>query len=309
MTDAISNLLDLMRVSGTAYIAKNLQAPWGILIDEHPHLARFHLIISGSTWIGSAGSDDLEQLNAGDIAIFPEGRAHVYSDDKAPATISSKAYPTESTVPRFEIFDKDSKDTHLLCGYFEISTDTPQTIRAQLPSMIIGRSGDDPTDKKFDIIVDLAREELLNPSSVSQITLNRLTEVLCVYTIQNWLDAAITTDKSIRALADPKTKIVLDAIHSAPTSQWTVENLAQLVGQSRTAFAAHFRLALGISPIRYVRQRRIKWAFKMLEQNDCSIDKVAFEAGYADTNAFNRAFKRQIGTSPGAVKNRSKGVR
>ena len=40
----------------------------------------------------------------------------------------------------------------------------------------------------------------------------------------------------------------------------------------------------------------------MLEEGSLALDEIAFKSGYADTNAFNRAFKREIGASPGAFR-------
>ncbi len=145
----------------------------------------------------------------------------------------------------------------------------------------------------------------MNNTSLSQTTLNRLTEILCVYTIQAWLESTQSENDQIRALADPKTRLVLEEIHQSPAANWSVEIFAQLVGQSRTAFSSQFKLAMGVSPMRYVRQRRIRLSCKMLETGNMSMGEVAFKSGYSDTNAFNRAFKREVGVSPGVIKNRS----
>lgn len=302
MSDCILNLLDLMRVRGTAYIAKSLTTPWGVYIEEKPCLARFHLVTSGSTWIGMPGTNHAELLNAGDIAIIADGKAHSYTDDPTRGAYQNMNYPAEPSSARFELFDKEKNDTQLLCGYFEFSPNTPMAIRSCLPDLLIGRRNDPKMAKKFDLMVDLAREELRNDAPVSQVTLNRVTEMICVHTIQRWFQEALSENDHLRALADPKVKLVLDAIHAAPKEPWSVDSLAQIHGQSRTAFAVQFKLAMGMSPMRYVRQWRIKLACKMLEDSTLSIDEIAFNFGYSDTNAFNRAFRRELGTSPGAFK-------
>jgi AraC-like DNA-binding protein len=52
----------------------------------------------------------------------------------------------------------------------------------------------------------------------------------------------------------------------------------------------------------YVRGWRISLARQMLQGNSLPLDEIAFRSGYADTNAFNRAFKRETGRTPGSVK-------
>ena len=301
MTDVILDLLNMMRVRSTAYIGKNLNAPWGVHIVEHPSLARFHIVISGSTWIEMPGEANPIKLEVGDIAIIPNGGAHSYVDKPGRET-KNAAFPTGKENSYFHTFDGDSDSTHLLCGYFEMSNGTPPAITQSLPPLLIGRASDSALSKKFKMVVDLISVELADMSDQSLVVLNRMTEMLCIYTIQDWMDRTMDEDDHLLALADPKTKLVLDTIHENPGEPWTVDSLARLYGQSRTAFASHFKLATGMSPMNYVRRWRINLACRMLEDNALSIDEIAFKSGYADTNAFNRAFKRETGSSPGAYK-------
>ena len=302
MNNVITQLLDLMRVQSTAYIAKNLSAPWGVYVDAYPELARFHFVVSGSTWIGLPNGGPAEKVFSGDIAIVPRGKAHSYYDQTPAFDAKPRNYPVPGRPPYFERFHHDSDQTHLLCGYFEMSANAPATILTRLPNLLIGRHDPDDITRTSELLVDLAAAELANPSTGFEIRLNRLTEMLCVQTLQTWLEQALEEDDYLRALADPRTKVVLDHIHSDPTADWTVKALAQLYGQSRTTFTSHFKRATGLSPMTYVRQYRLKRACQMLKETTLSIDEIAFKSGYADSNAFNRAFKRTIGVSPGAYR-------
>lgn len=300
MRHDIIDLLNLLRVKSTAYLAKNLAAPWSIEIDKYRDLARFHILVAGSTYVG-LNEETAERLEPGDIAIIPDGKAHFYSD-KLGRCHKSASFPNGPGGSYFHKLDPDSSDTHLLCGYFEMSKTTPPAIMACLPRLLIGRAKDNPFSKKIAMITKLIAEELANPEDQSQANLNRLTEILCIYAIQSWAEHGLDHDHNLRALADPKTKLVLDKVHENPGAPWTVETLAAHFGQSRTAFATHFKKATGLSPMSYVRRWRINLACGMLEDSALSIDEIAFSSGYADTNAFNRAFKREIGFSPGAYK-------
>lgn len=301
MSKAILDLLNNLRVRSTAYIGKNLAAPWGVNIEAYENLARFHILVSGSTYIGLGKGSDAQKLEAGDVAIILNGKSHFYSD-KANRSLKPANFPTGPDNSYFHQYDSESKNTHLLCGYFEISRTTPPAIFSCLPDLLIGRAKDSRISRKFDLITGLIAEELSNPAEQSQANLNRLTEILCIYTIEDWAERNFTEDQSLHALADAKTRTVLDNIHDNPAAPWTVEKLAADFGKSRTAFATHFKKATGMSPMNYVRRWRISLACDMLEQNALSIDEIAFHSGYADTNAFNRAFKRETGTSPGAYK-------
>ncbi|MEL7213964.1 MAG: AraC family transcriptional regulator [Pseudomonadota bacterium] len=305
MTDLIVNIVDRMRVQSTAYLTKNLSAPWGVDVDAAPYdrLARFHYVVAGQTWVSLPNGRDPQLLQRGDIAIIPDGLPHSYFD--APGQTDPypvKNYPTTEEPPVFAPFDPEGPDTHFLCGYFEISPETPSIIRDRMPALMIGRNKTADATKRTDLLVDLAAQELANPSTGFQVRLNRLTEMLCVQTLQDWLETALREDEYLKAMADPRTLSTLDAIHDDPYRDWTVCDLAAIYGQSRTAFSSRFKSATGCSPMQYVRSVRLKRACELLRTSQLSIDEIAFTSGYADTNAFNRAFKRAIGKSPGAFR-------
>ncbi|MEM6409085.1 MAG: AraC family transcriptional regulator [Pseudomonadota bacterium] len=305
MTDVIPELLNMLRVRSTAYIGKNLYSPWGVKVTEHPSLARFHIVVAGSTWVELHDGSDPVQLNTGDVAIFFNGVPHSYMD--APGRYTQTAsFPTGDEDSFFQDFDTETHDGHLLCGYFEMSHATPPAILSTLPDMLIGYASDGALSAQFTSIIELITAELTADPGKSLVVLNRLTELLCLYTIQSWIARAIPTDAQLMALSDPQTRLVLDAIHTQPSEDWSVDSLARLYGRSRTAFTTQFKRVTGMSPMTYVRRCRINKASQMLEQEAMSIDEIAFKTGYGDTNAFNRAFKRETGYSPGTYKRLAK---
>lgn len=298
----ISDLLDMMRVSSTAYVGKNLTAPWGVKVSESPVYARFHLVMAGSTWVRLEDGSPPQKLKAGDIVIIPHGTAHVYSDTEFGAIMASRDLPNFEVGPYFHHLGTDPETTNILCGFFEISAQTPPAILQRLPKMLVASVGETLSDEAKSPLVELLRIELSKEKEPSNVVLNRLTELICLYAIEHWLDAALTHDERLTALAEPKVKLVLDHIHNDPSEPWTVERLAKLYGQSRNAFAAQFKYATGLAPMSYVRRWRIQAASRMLANPGMTIDEIAFKSCYADTNAFSRAFKREMGESPGAYK-------
>jgi AraC-like DNA-binding protein len=74
--------------------------------------------------------------------------------------------------------------------------------------------------------------------------------------------------------------------------------LAGRAGLSRTRLAERFRHFLGVSPMAYLAQWRLKLGAEMLESGDHSVAEVAAAVGYGSEAAFNRAFKREFGCPP-----------
>jgi AraC-like DNA-binding protein len=76
--------------------------------------------------------------------------------------------------------------------------------------------------------------------------------------------------------------------------------VARECGLSVGYFARAFRKSLGVSPHRWLMQRRLEAAKVMLRGRDVSLAEVALACGFADQSHFTRAFTGAIGASPGA---------
>ncbi len=80
---------------------------------------------------------------------------------------------------------------------------------------------------------------------------------------------------------------------------WTVSALARKVAVSRPVLAQKFRARTGTSPMRWLTDLRMQEAAALLSSSDGSLAQIAHAVGYRSEFAFNRAFKRHHGVSPG----------
>ncbi|MFA5951778.1 MAG: AraC family transcriptional regulator [Hyphomicrobium sp.] len=78
-----------------------------------------------------------------------------------------------------------------------------------------------------------------------------------------------------------------------------VDDLAREVGASRTVLAERFNAVLGQSPIEYVTGWRMQLAADRIRNSNDSLAAVAADVGYESEAAFDRAFKRVTGLTPG----------
>ena len=81
-----------------------------------------------------------------------------------------------------------------------------------------------------------------------------------------------------------------------------LEPIADRVGVSRFHMSRAFEIATGQSVMRYARARRLSEAARQLAAGAPSVLSVAFDAGYGSHEAFSRAFRRQFGLTPEAVR-------
>jgi AraC-like DNA-binding protein len=103
-------------------------------------------------------------------------------------------------------------------------------------------------------------------------------------------------------LFDPVLRKAAEAIHFEPSKPWTVADLADLSGLSRTSFAVHFQELTGVSPLAYLTRIRMLNAVDLLERSNDTLEAIAVQVGYGSEAAFSTAFKREMGVSPGAYR-------
>jgi AraC family transcriptional regulator len=81
-----------------------------------------------------------------------------------------------------------------------------------------------------------------------------------------------------------------------------LSQLARECGLSVSHFTRAFRKSFGVSPYRWVLERRIDYAKALLVTSDLPIANIALQSGFSDQAAFTRAFRRIVGDSPGRWK-------
>lgn len=101
---------------------------------------------------------------------------------------------------------------------------------------------------------------------------------------------------------DDLVKMAQQKISSDFSSANTIEEIITDVPASRRNLARRFKLATGITPIEYLQKTRIEAAKKILEQTHCSILDVMQESGYNDIKTFRLLFKKNVGMTPTAYR-------
>jgi AraC-like DNA-binding protein len=82
----------------------------------------------------------------------------------------------------------------------------------------------------------------------------------------------------------------------------TLEQVAELIHLSRSAFSKFFKRATGKTFSDYVNDIRIGKACYLLTESDKAINEIAYETGFDSLTYFNRVFLRKKGVTPGKFK-------
>jgi AraC-like DNA-binding protein len=140
--------------------------------------------------------------------------------------------------------------------------------------------------------------------------ISRLADVLFIQVVRGHLarisDGNQETPGWLGALTEPQIGTALGLVHQSPECAWTVASLAQRVGMSRSAFASRFTQLVGEPPLHYITRWRMQKAAGLLRQGHKTLAEVAEQVGYESETAFSKAFKRSVGSSPGAYRRAAK---
>lgn len=78
----------------------------------------------------------------------------------------------------------------------------------------------------------------------------------------------------------------------------TVEKLANLGYMSKTTFNRRFKKEIGITPIDYLIECRIKMAKLMLKRKENQITDIAMKCGFGSSAHFSSCFQKHVGLTP-----------
>ena len=91
---------------------------------------------------------------------------------------------------------------------------------------------------------------------------------------------------------------VLLYIHNQYNKQITLDELSRMIHFNKCYFVKIFRSLVGMSPYEYIINLRINEAKQLLINTSFSVNKIADQIGFLDTNNFIRRFRSRTGVSP-----------
>ncbi len=308
MDDPFEDALADLRITGSLLLHETYARPWSIAVPGEPDLrallglgrdARvipFHLVRRHGFDVTFA-SGIPTRVNEPQVLICPSGAPHRMSDGIA-----------EHSVPFAEILSgrglaparaSDPVKTELLCGVFVLRATPLNPLLAALPPIMTVSTCEADGGPTLAAAAALLTASL-SSSARNGFVASRLLEVFCAEAIGAYRRAhAAERPNWLRALSDPPVGAAIRLVHARPAEAWTVGRLGAEVGLSPSRFGAQFRSAMGVSVMAYVFQWRANLACRLLAGTGMSIPEIALAVGYESLPAFARAFRAQVGQSPG----------
>lgn len=116
----------------------------------------------------------------------------------------------------------------------------------------------------------------------------------------------IYTEQAMNLSNDNRLAFVIEYIRKNLDKTLTIETLSKKVYMSESNFHRVFKNELGISPVDFINNERIKLATSLLHNPRKKIKEVYMECGFNSLSYFNRLFKRKKRLSPKEFQNQVK---
>lgn len=271
------------------------------------------MVFKGNGWAAVAGEQPVK-FSAGDVVMFPQGDSHIISSAPGlqPSWGSEDANFDRRTIPRpFPItfrnggidpgvaIPADEADAIVVCGFLGCDLKPFNPLVSALPRLLHLPSS--LAGGWVANVMEQAVAESNNRRPGGEAVLERLSEMMFVDAARRYLDT-LPEDATgwLAGLRERSVGKALTLMHTKPDHNWTIEELAQKVGSSRSVLHERFVEYIGQPPMQYLTNWRMQLGAKLLRESSLNVASIALEVGYESEAAFSRAFRRSVGQPPAA---------
>lgn len=89
-------------------------------------------------------------------------------------------------------------------------------------------------------------------------------------------------------------------------AELTIDEFAEQLMLSRTIFYRKLKSIIGLTPVDFIREIRIKRAVQLIDSGEYNFSQIAYMTGFNDPKYFSKCFKKVIGITPSEYKERKK---
>ncbi|MFZ5523532.1 MAG: AraC family transcriptional regulator [Pseudomonadota bacterium] len=294
----INDFLRHLHLDSEVYYVGQLCDAWHMSTPGGSEATTFHLVCHGEAWIHMQDGTKPTRMGSGDIAFFPHDAAHTFSAHPA---ISQQPYDYSRPAP----LDRNSPGAGLLCGHLRLPAHIRLLLLASFPDFMLIRPDTSPVGRQIRTLIEIMTDEATLNDLGANAILDRLSDTLFLYVIRHALHQDPKLSPLLAAISDEHLRPAISAFIERPAETWTVERLANLAFQSRSAFSDRFSQLVKMPPMEFVATWRMHMATAILASGHANMLDVALRCGYESEAAFRKAFKRIIGVPPGQTRPKS----
>ncbi|MFT8306996.1 AraC family transcriptional regulator [Acetobacter malorum] len=301
-SDLMSELLLGMRLRGIQYRRVYAGPSFGFAFKAKPGCAYFHFMATGTAKLVTEDGE-LQTLSAGNAVFLPQGSAHQIVSDPKALVQDIDHYDVVSlseTVCAVTASSCGTPHAIFFSGCMEFDLGGLQGLVPLMPELMMIDATSQRYLELMPILTAMEQEACAGRVGDAGI-LARLADVVMAVIVRGWVECGCGNSSAfVTALREPRLSRAILALHRQPGRDWTVAELAAESGLSRSVFAKRFQETIGVAPLRYAGELRMRIARTWLAYDRMPIERVAERLGYTSQAAFSRAYKRITGISPGS---------
>jgi len=293
--DPLSDVLSLLKPRSYMSGAFALDGDMAIQFPKHQGI-KCYAVFSGQCWLRVEGVADPVLLTAGDCFLLPRGLPFSLATDLSltPVDFNILLAARKSSDA---VSSNTSAGRYIAGGHFLLPGSHADMLLGSLPPIVHIRKESDKATMRWSL--ERMREELLDPQPGSALIAQQLAYMMLIQALRLHLaDGPRSGVGWLFALADKQMCLAITCMHDNPGHRWTLQELAERVGMSRSIFALKFKETVGETPMEYLTRWRMLLAGDKLKTAGDSLSNIAFSLGYESESAFGKAFKRVMGCSP-----------
>lgn len=289
--DPLSQLLVLLDARAALSTGLSATGRWSVDVPATGAL-KCNVVRHGEALLQVAGT--LHQLAVGDCFLVAPGHAFAIGTDLARPRPAAEVFAGPPTGLVADLDGGRGPAFRCIGGRMDMGP-LAYLLGDALPPVIVLQATH-PASQRIDGLLSRVEAEMMQPAAGSTAIAAAAMQMIFVDLIRSLPEDA--PRGWLKALEDPRIGPALRAIHSDPSRQWRLEDLAGLSHLSRSQFTARFHKAVGRAPIDYLLHWRMALAQRALSRPGVRVSQVAADLGYASESAFGAAFRRVTGTSP-----------
>jgi AraC-like DNA-binding protein len=293
--DPLSDVLSLLKLRSYVSGGFDVGGPWSIRFGRHDGI-KCYAVVSGQCWLAVEGVAEAVRLTPGDCFLLPRGWPFRLASDLAlPPIDAMTLFPTRPTGG-IAVYNGGG-DCFGVGGHFALAGKHADILLGVLPPIVHLRKESDKATLRWSL--ERMRHELREPQPGGFLVAQHLAHMMLVQALRLHLaDGAKGGVGWLFALADKQMGAAITAMHDDPAHRWTLQDLAERAGMSRSVFALKFKETVGTSPMDYLTRWRMLLAGDRLTNSRDPVSVIALSLGYDSESAFSTAFKRVMGSSP-----------
>lgn len=252
-----------------------------------------HLVLRGPVHVHASGLAEPLALDSGDVAVMARGCDHHLSTQRSIEGLEFRLIGAlDDAVPAADA-------SSVISGAYQFWNTPLHPFFAELPAWTVLRAASLPKLGPLALSTGLVEAELRGSEAGRSIIVHGLLDVVFAYAMREVCARCAQAGAGwSQASRDPQIRRALALMHEDCAHPWTLDELAQRAGLSRTALAQRFRDTMGDTPLNHLRTLRMQRAMHLLSETGQRLEAVAAAVGYQDAFGFSKVFKRTLGLSP-----------